>query len=111
MYEVLLKYKFKLEHKLNIDEIDILTVLTPVKIIGPKGVKQLEKAVSWERGRNIFVVCTNRTSVYSTYVYFQRERMLEQLTKYGLVGTIYRYSKKGWINENLFLNQLKPFGN
>lgn len=49
--EVLVKHKFEPHRIYNVDETGISTVPTPNKIVGPKGVKQLGKAVSWERGR------------------------------------------------------------
>lgn len=40
---------------------------------------------------------------------FPRERMSEQLCKNGPIGAIYECSKRGWINEELFLVWLKHF--
>ncbi|XP_015376529.1 PREDICTED: jerky protein homolog-like [Diuraphis noxia] len=109
--EVLLLHKFKPDRIYNVDETGISTVPTPSKIVGPKGVKQLGKSVSWERGRNITVVCA--ISASGNYIppmfIFPRERMSEQLTRNGPVGAIYSCSKKGWINEDFFLDWLNHF--
>jgi hypothetical protein len=40
---------------------------------------------------------------------FSRLRMNPTLEKGGLEGSIYRYSKNGWINEELFMVWLEHF--
>lgn len=70
--EVLLLYKFKPDRIYNVDETGISTVPTPSKIVGPKGVKQLGKAVSWERREEYNCCVCNQCfwKLYSPNVYF-----------------------------------------
>ena len=85
----------------NMDETGITTVQVPTKVISPKGVKQLGKAVSYERGRNITACCCVSASgcfIPPMFIY-PRARMSDQLKRNGPVGAIYSCSQKGWITE------------
>lgn len=109
--EVYQKYKFQPDRIYNVDETGISTVPKVTKILGPKGVKQLGKVVSWERGRDITVVCAISASgnyVPPMFIY-PRERMSDLLKKDGPIGAVFECSKKGWINEELFIVWLKHF--
>jgi len=109
--EVYQKYSFQPDRIYNVDETGISTVPQVTKILGPKGIKQLGKVVSWERGRNITVVCAISASgnyVPPMFIY-PRERMSDLLKKDGPIGAVYECSKKGWINEELFIVWLKHF--
>lgn len=109
--EVLKKYNFQASRIFNVDETGVTTVQVPSKIIAPKGVKQLGKAVSWERGRNITACCSiSASGVYIPPMFiYPRTRMSEQLKRNGPVDAIYECSTKGWMNEELFLTWLKHF--
>ncbi|KAL4126167.1 hypothetical protein QTP88_010393 [Uroleucon formosanum] len=109
--ELYQKYSFQPDRIYNVDETGISTVPQVTKILGPKAIKQLGKVVSWERGRNITVVCAIRASgnyVPLMFIY-PRERMSDLLKKDGPIGAVYECSKKGWINEELFIVWLKHF--
>lgn len=105
------KHNFPPHRIYNVDETGITTVQIPTKIIAEKGVKQLGKAVSYERGRNITVCCA--VSASGSYVppmfIYPRARMSEQLKRNGPLGAIYECSTKGWMNEQLFLVWLNHF--
>ncbi|XP_046683563.1 MFS-type transporter clz9-like [Homalodisca vitripennis] len=81
----------------------------PGNILGPKGVKQVGAATSWERGKNITICCA--FSAAGTYIppmfIFPRLRMSPLLKKD--INAIYECSKNGWINEDLFLVWLDHF--
>ncbi|XP_031348436.1 uncharacterized protein LOC116174636 [Photinus pyralis] len=84
----------------NVDETGISTVQKPCPIIGPKGQKQVGKATSWERGRNITVVCAMGAGgkyIPPMFIY-PRLRMTPALERGGPPGSLYRCSKSGWIN-------------
>ncbi|XP_050519058.1 uncharacterized protein LOC126893149 [Diabrotica virgifera virgifera] len=67
---VLTKYNFQACRIFNVDETGITTVQVPSKIVAPKGVKQLGKAVSWERGRNITLCCSvSASGIYTGKVF------------------------------------------
>lgn len=51
------KFQFTPDKIFNVDETGITTVQKPGKILAPKGQKQVGSAVSWERGKNVTVVC------------------------------------------------------
>jgi hypothetical protein len=94
-----------------VDETGISTVQKPAKILAPKGQKQVGSVISWERGKNVTVVCAVSAvgQFISPMFIFPRARMNSQLMRDGPVGAIYRCSKNGWINEVLFFEWLKHF--
>jgi hypothetical protein len=65
------------------DETGISTVQDPGKIIAPKGQKCVGSVTSWERGKNVTVICSMSAS--GTYIpplfIFPRKRMCYQLQK------------------------------
>ena len=105
------KFKFPASRIYNVDETGISTVHKPGKILGPKGQKQVGAATSWERGKNVTVVCA--MSAIGNYIppmfIYPRQRMSQQLQKGGPRDAIYGCSKNGWINEDLFMEWLQHF--
>ncbi|XP_039278688.1 uncharacterized protein LOC120350209 [Nilaparvata lugens] len=105
------KFKFGADRIYNMDETGISTVQKPGQILGPKGQKQVGGAISWERGRNITVICCFSAS--GTYVppmiIYPRKRMSPLLERGGPVGALYRCSHNGWSNEDLFHEWLEHF--
>lgn len=95
----------------NVDETGISTVQKPGKILATKGQRQVGFVTSWERGRNITVVCSVNAagSFVPPMFIFPRKRMSPQLEKGGPAGAIYRCSHNGWINEELFVEWLHHF--
>lgn len=77
------KHNFEGHRKFNIDETGISTVQRPGRILAPKGMKQVGFATSWERGKNITVVCGFSTSgIYVPPMFiYARKRMNLQLQK------------------------------
>lgn len=108
---VMVKFAFPASRIYNIDETGISTVHKPGKIFGPKGQKQVGAATSWERGKNVTVVCAMSAAgnfIPPMFVY-PRQRMTPLLQKGGPRDAIYCCSKNGWSNEELFLEWLKHF--
>lgn len=105
------KYKFPAARVFNMDETGISTVQKLGQILGPKGQKQVGGAISWERGRNITVVCAfSASGLYvPPMLIYPRKRMSLLLEKGGPVGALYRCSDNGWSNEDLFLQWLEHF--
>ncbi|KAJ8979708.1 hypothetical protein NQ317_015532 [Molorchus minor] len=97
----------------NVDETGITTVQRPGKIYAPKGVKQVGKITSGERGQNVTVVCAMNASGCSyippMFIY-PRQRIKPSLKIGGPIGAQYECSKSGWINEELFEKWLRHFG-
>ncbi|KAJ8945555.1 hypothetical protein NQ318_020401 [Aromia moschata] len=108
---VMEKYKFSESKIYNVDETGISTVQKPAKILAPKGQKQVGSVISWERGKNVTVVCAVSASgqFVSPMFIFPRARMNPQLMRDGPIGAVYRCSKNGWINEELFFDWIKHF--
>lgn len=108
---VIEKFKFPESRIFNVDETGISTVQKPAKILAPKGQKQVGSVISWERGKNVTVVCA--VSALGQFVppmfIFPRARMNPLLTRDGPIGAIYKCSKNGWINEELFFDWVKHF--
>ncbi|KAJ3619091.1 hypothetical protein MTP99_005878 [Tenebrio molitor] len=111
LYHILTKYKCKECRIFNTDETGISTVQKPGKILAQKGVKQVGFATSWERGRNITVVCAfSASGIYVPPMFiYGRKRMHPLLKKGGPPGAAYCCSDKGWITEELFIQYLKHF--
>lgn len=109
--ELMTKFKFKQARIFNTDETGISTVQKPQRVLAQKGLKQVGFATSWERGKNITVVCAfSAAGVYVPPMFiFARERMSPLLARGGPPGSLYTCSKKGWITEELFLQYLKHF--
>jgi hypothetical protein len=109
--KVFQKHPFKATRVFNMDETGISTVQKPGKVLAPKGQHQVGSATSWERGRNITVVCAvSASGIYIPPMFiYPRKRMSPQLEKGGPAGAIYRCSHNGWSNEDLFNDWLKHF--
>lgn len=105
------KHKFPACRVHNMDETGISSVQKPGHILAPKGQKQVGGVTSWERGRNVTVVCAFSAS--GQYVppmfIFPRKRMTPLLERGGPPGSIYSCSHNGWSNEELFLDWLHHF--
>lgn len=112
--EILMKkHKFTAARIYNMDETGITTVTDPGNLIAPKGQKRVGSVTSWERGKNITVICTmNASGSYVPPVFiFPRKRMDNNLSRNGPPGALYQCSKNGWTNENIFLEWLNHFKN
>lgn len=107
------KYKFTATRIFNMDETGISTVQDPGYIIASKGQKRVGSITSWERGKNVTVICA--ISASGTFIppvfIFPRKRMDNKLSKNGPPGALYQCTKNGWTNENIFLVWLKHFFN
>ncbi|XP_045461681.1 uncharacterized protein LOC123671731 [Harmonia axyridis] len=109
--ELMEKYKFLAKNIYNCDETGISTVQEPERVLTATGQKRVGSITSWERGKNITMLCA--MSAGGGYVppmfIFPRKRMTPTLEKDGPTGAIYKCSDNGWINEELFLQWLKHF--
>ena len=105
------KYKFPAARVFNMDETGISTVQKPGQILGPKGQKQVGGAISWERGRNITVICCfSASGLYiPPMLIYPRKRMTPLLERGGPIGSLYKCSHNGWSNEQLFQEWLEHF--
>lgn len=107
------KYNFLPRNIYNGDETGISSVQDPGVVITEKGQKRVGSITSGERGKNVTVVCAvSATGVYPPpMIIFAGQRHSPALENDGPRGAIYRCSKNGWINEELFVDWLKFFAN
>lgn len=105
------KYKFLPRNIYNVDETGISSVQDPGKIVTQRGQKRVGSITSGERGKTVTAVCAvSATGVYLPPMFiYSRQRHAPALEYDGPRGAIYRCSKNGWINEDLFLDWLKHF--
>lgn len=95
----------------NVDESGLTSVHKPPKIVALRGLKQVGKLTSAERGKTITVVCCfNAAGNYiPPAMIFPRKNMVDRLLKGAPPGSIGLTSKSGWINEDIFILWLKHF--
>ncbi|KAJ8949557.1 hypothetical protein NQ318_016187 [Aromia moschata] len=105
------KYNFTSSKIFNMDETGISTVQDPGTIVAEKGQRRVGSVTSYERGKNITVICAVSSS--GTYIppmfIYPRKRMSPQLCNGGPTEAIYHCSKNGWTNPDLFGVWLKHF--
>ncbi|CAH2098160.1 unnamed protein product [Euphydryas editha] len=109
--ELMEKYKFLPRNIFNVDETGITSVQDPGKVITENGQKCVGSITSGERGTTVTAVCAvSATGNYIPPMFiYPRQRHSPALENDGPRGAVYRYSKNGWINEDLFIDWLKYF--
>ncbi|XP_074030793.1 tigger transposable element-derived protein 6 isoform X2 [Leptinotarsa decemlineata] len=105
------KHRFVPKNIYNSDEMGISTVQIPGKILATKEQKRVGSITSWERGKNITLICamTSAGGYIPPMFIFPRKRLTPLLEKDGPAGALYKCSDNGWINENLFIEWLVHF--
>lgn len=100
-------------HIYNVDESGFTTVQKPSKILGPRGQKQVGSMISWERGKNVTVVCCMSAggSFVPPMIIYPRAKLNPLLQRNGPAGAIYQCSKNGWITNDLFFKWIEHFAN
>lgn len=112
LQSVMEKFKFEPKNIYNMDETGITTVQKKCpKVYGCKGSKKVGAAISGERGRTITAVFSMSAAgnFVPPMMIYPRKRMSKALEKNGPIGTVYKCSKNGWINSELFLQWLGHF--
>lgn len=110
---VLEKYKFKNNDIWNVDETGVQTVQKPNKIVAEKGVRQVGKVTSAERGQTVTMVLAVSAignSVPPMFV-FPRVFFKEHFINNGPPGCIGTSYPSGWITSDSFLKFIKHFLN
>ncbi|CAK1553308.1 unnamed protein product [Leptosia nina] len=93
--------KFQPENIYNCDEIGISTVREPKKVLAAKRQKRVGSITSWERGKNITLLCA--MSAAGGYIPPMFISPRKRMTR------IYKCSDSGWINKDIFLLWLGHF--
>ena len=83
----------------------------PVNIVATKGIKQVSKMTSGERGKTVTVICA--MSAAGTYLppimIFPRKRMIESLMAGAPPQSLGCCSASGWTDSTLFVRWLQYF--
>lgn len=95
----------------NMDETGITNVHKPGKIIASRGVRQVSKITSGERGKTVTVICAMSASgVYlPPMLIFPRKRMVDSLMHGAPPQSIGCCSPNGWTDSDLFVKWLMHF--
>ena len=95
----------------NVDESGITTVQKPGKIIAKRGLKQVGKAVSAEKGMTTTIVCAMSASGVHVppMLLFRRKNMNDRLMKGCPPGAIGYPSPKGWMTNEIFIKYMEHF--
>ncbi|CAK1583568.1 unnamed protein product [Parnassius mnemosyne] len=105
------KYKFPPRNIYNVDETGVTSVQDSGKIVAEKSQKRVGSIICEERGQNVTAVCAmSATGQYIPPMFiYPRQRHSTALENDGPREAVYRCSKNGWINEELFVEWLKHF--
>lgn len=93
------------------DETATTTVQRSTKIVATKGVKQVSKATSGERGVLVTTCCTISASGnhIPPVMVFPRKKLNVKMTQGAPPGTLGLVSKSGWMTAELFPDVMKHF--
>lgn len=103
------KYKFQPEQIYNLDESGVSTVTRPVKVVAPKGRKQVGVSTSAERGELVTfvgIICATGTYLPPVFI-FPRVRNIQDYMIGGITSALALGNKTGWMTSELFLDVLK----
>lgn len=108
---MMVTYGFKADNIYNVDETGISTVQRNSRILAPKGLKQVGKCTSGERGTLTTVInaCSAAGNYISPFFIFKRKRMNPLLMKQSNSNMVASVSDSGWITEQLFVDWLNHF--
>ena len=108
---VMMRHKFPPEAIYNTDETGVTTVQRPSKVIAQKGVKQIGKMTSGERGELVTVACVVNAigTALPPMIIFPRVRYHEHFVNGAPVGSIGAGTKSGWMTEESFMTFLQHF--
>lgn len=109
--QLMSKHHFKSDAIYNVDETGISTVQRNSRILAPKGLKQVGKCTSAERGTLTTVInaCSAAGSYVPPFFIFKRKRMNPLLMKQSNSNMVASVSDSGWITEELFVDWLNHF--
>ncbi|XP_064614387.1 uncharacterized protein LOC135478053 [Liolophura sinensis] len=95
----------------NMDETGITNVHKPGKVLATKGIRQVGKMTSGERGKTVTVICAmNATGVYvPPMMIFPRKRMVDALMNGAPPQAVGYVSPSGWTDSDLFVKWLEHF--
>ena len=103
------EFAFPAGNIFNCDECGISSVQKPGKIIARKGIKQVGRITSLERGKNVtLMACVSALGTFiPPFMVFPRARMNPQLLTGSLPGTKGFANPSGWMDASLFVKFLE----
>ena len=103
--------KFTPDKIFNIDETGMSTVQKMSRAIAQKGLKQVGKISSAEKGKTVTVICAiNAIGVFISPLFiFPRKRMVPSLMNDAPQGAVGYTSTNGWTEGSIFLDWLIHF--
>lgn len=109
--QLISKHHFRPDAIYNVDETGISTVQRNSRILAPKGLKQVGKCTSAERGvlTTVINACSATGNYIPPFFIFKRKRMNPLLMKQSNCNMLASVSDSGWINEDLFVHWLQHF--
>ncbi|KAK6176283.1 hypothetical protein SNE40_014594 [Patella caerulea] len=110
-HDVLNQHKFVSSQIWNMDETGITNVQKPGNIIATKGVRQVSKMTSGERGSTVTVICAmSAAGVHIPPMFiFPRKRMVDHLMTGAPPQSVGYASPSGWTDGELFLKWMEHF--
>ncbi|KYM99643.1 hypothetical protein ALC62_09611 [Cyphomyrmex costatus] len=111
LIKVMTRFKFQPCDVWNMDETGVFTVQKPNKIVARRGIKQIGRLSSAERGQLVTVACTVSATGNSVppFFVFPRGHFKDHFIRDGSVGCAGGANPSGWINETNFLIYLTHF--
>ena len=102
------RYNFSADFIYNIDEAGLKTVHKPVKVIAGKGVKQVGRVTSAERGTLVTMVgCINALGNFiPLFLIFPRVHFRSHMLKGAPTGTKGDANPSGWINAEIIFEMV-----
>lgn len=111
LINVMTRYKFQPCDIWNMDETGVFTVQKPNRVVGRRGIKQIGRLTSAERGQLVTLACAVSATGNSVppFFVFPRVHFKEHFIRDGPVGCAGGANPSGWINEEIFLLYLAHF--
>ena len=93
------------------DETGTTCVHRPAKIVASKGVRQVSKITSGERGKTVTVICAMSAvgSFLPPLFIFPRKRMVDLLVNGAPPQSVGLANPSGWTDASFFVDWLKHF--
>jgi predicted RNA binding protein with dsRBD fold (UPF0201 family) len=109
--ELLLRFNFTSDRIYNVDESGLSTVHTPMKVLAPKGSKQVGNITSAERGTNVSVIeCVNAlANSVPPCMIFPRVHFKNHMISGAPPETLGLATPSGWFNSEKFEEFLQHF--
>ncbi|ESO11506.1 hypothetical protein HELRODRAFT_71733 [Helobdella robusta] len=111
LHKVRAGHNFGPENIYNVDETGLTTVQKPVKVIAGRGLKQVGRMTSQERGKLITVCCAINAignSIPPLFI-FPRVNFKEFMIRDGPRGCVGFANPSGWMSSDIFVEWLKHF--